>query len=337
MAEKTARRRSMPPGAARVIFLVVPPVGTLDLFGPLSVFQFANRLVPRPRYRLEVLSAGALHIESDDGGPRIVADRVARTVPTSLDTLVVVSGATAPAFDDARVLRWVQRASARARRTVSVCTAAFVLARAGLLSARSATTHWAFSHLLSRAYPDVTVDPDRLWVRDGAVFTSAGVTTGIDLALALVADDLGSDLALAVARMLVVFVQRPGGQAQFSASLAAQESERAPIRELRAWMSDHLRDDLSVETLAARTGMSPRNFARVFASEVGMSPAKFVLRLRVEAAQRRLERSDDALEEVATKAGFASADVMYRAFSRVLGTTPAIYRASFRRTRGRAR
>lgn len=320
-----------------MLFLLVPPVVSLDLFGPLSVFQGANRSGPRPPYRIELVSAGTLQVDTDEG-PRIVADRVIGRVPGALDTLVVVGGLSAPRFDDPRTLRFVQRASARARRTVSICTAAFVLARAGLLAGRSATTHWAFADALASAYPEVAVAPDRLWVRDGPVFTSAGVTTGIDLALALVADDLGADAALRIARMLVVFVQRPGGQAQFSTALAAQESERAPIRELCAWLADHLRGELGIEALAARVGMSPRNFVRVFRREVGVPPARFVLGLRIEAAQRRLERSDDALAQVAAHVGFGSPEVMNRAFGRVLGVTPAAYRARFRAAdRGRAR
>lgn len=326
-------RRFMPTDRlAHVVFLVIAPVVPLDLFGPFSVFDGANRTQRAPRYRLEVQSWGDTQVESEGGGPPLVAHRRVTRVPARLDTLVVVGGPGAQLADDPKLTRWVQRASARARRTVSICTGAFLLARAGLLRNRSATTHWAYADALSRAFPDTRVEPDRLWVRDGSIFTSAGVTTGIDLALALVTDDLGGDVALTIARMLVLFVQRPGGQTQYSAALHAQQGEVAPIRELCAWLVDHLRNPHTVESLAAHVGMSPRNFVRVFGREVGVSPAKFVLQLRIEAAQRRLERSDDALAQVASHVGFGSAEVMTRAFGRSLRTTPAAYRARFRTT-----
>ncbi|MET0341822.1 MAG: helix-turn-helix domain-containing protein [Polyangiales bacterium] len=315
-----------------MVFLCIPPVVPLDLFGPFSVFDGANRLHSQPRYRLEVLSWGDARVETEGGAPLVLAHRPAARVPAALDTLVVVGGTGAVHLDDPALTRWLQRASTRARRTVSICTGAFLLARAGLLRGRTATTHWAYCNDFARAFPDTRVEPDRLWVRDGSVFTSAGVTTGIDLALALVADDLGGEAALTIARMLVVFVQRPGGQAQYSKALHAQQSEIAPIRELCVWLADHLREPHPVTSLAARVGMSPRNFVRVFTREVGVPPAKHVLGLRVEAAQRRLERSDDALAEVAARVGFGSAEVLNRAFGRVLGITPAAYRARFRRT-----
>lgn len=330
MARRTTNRR-FTPGAppARVVFLLVEPVQPLDLFGPLSVFDGANRSFgDRPPYQLDVCAWGDRTVRLNTG-PTLLAARRAPARLGPLDSLVVVSGIGADEIRDATLSRYIARASARARRTVSICTGAFLLARAGLLAGRTATTHWAYAERFAAEFPTTRVEPDRLWVKDGPIYTSAGVTTGIDLALALVSDDLGASVALNVARMLVVFVQRPGGQAQYSQALHGQQTEHGPIRALQAWLVDHLRLHHTVDSLSARVGMSPRNFVRVFGREVGVSPAKYVTQLRVEAAQRRLERSDDTLSQVAELVGFGSADVLTRAFTRHLRTTPASYRARF--------
>ena len=205
-----------------------------------------------------------------------------------------------------------------------------MLAEAGLLDGRRATTHWAACARLAARYPKVTVDPDPIFVRDGRIWTSAGVTAGMDLALALVEEDHGRDVALGVARELVLFLKRPGGQSQFSAQLQAQLAEREPLRDLQAWMADHPTADLSVEALAKRVAMSPRHFARVFKHETGATPARAALAARVEAARRRLEDGDDGLEGVAAACGFGSAEVMRRAFLRTLRVGPAVYRRRFR-------
>jgi transcriptional regulator GlxA family with amidase domain len=210
-----------------------------------------------------------------------------------------------------------------------VCTGAFLLAEAGLLDGRRATTHWSACDALARRYPAVAVDRDPIYVRDGDVWSSAGITAGMDLALAMVEDDLGHEVALQTARWLVLFVQRPGGQAQFSASLAAQRAERAPLRELQAWILDHVDGDLSVPALAARAHMSPRHFARAFAKEVGVTPAAYVETVRVERARQQLERGVASLEAVAHACGFGSAEVMRRAFHRRLGVAPSTYRERF--------
>jgi transcriptional regulator GlxA family with amidase domain len=211
-----------------------------------------------------------------------------------------------------------------------VCTGAFLLAKAGLLDGRRATTHWASCAELARRYPDTRVEPDPIFVRDGNVFTSAGVTAGMDLTLALVEDDLGREVALEAARWLVVFLKRPGGQAQFSAQLAAQTADRAPLRELQAWIPDHLDEDLSVAALARRACMSDRNFARAFRRETGMTPAAYVEAARVERARIALESGDLAVEEVARQAGFGTVETMRRAFRRRVGVSPINYRARFR-------
>jgi transcriptional regulator GlxA family with amidase domain len=213
-----------------------------------------------------------------------------------------------------------------------VCTGAFVLAAAGLLDGRRATTHWRSCASLARRYPQITVDADPIFVRDGNIYTSAGVTAGMDLALALVEEDHGREVALHVARELVLFLRRPGGQSQFSAQLAVQAADREPLRELQAWIADHLDQDLSIPALAARVAMSERNFARVFTREVGVTPARFVETARIEAARRRLEESSHGVEAVAAQCGFGTAESMRRTFLRRLRVPPSAYRHRFTST-----
>ncbi|MFL5908454.1 MAG: GlxA family transcriptional regulator, partial [Solirubrobacterales bacterium] len=223
-------------------------------------------------------------------------------------------------------------ASRRSRRVTSVCSGAFLLARAGLLEGRTVTTHWASTAELARRHPELRVDPNPIFVRDGNVWTSAGVTSGMDLSLALVEEDLGRDIAVEVARWLVLFLQRPGGQAQFSTHLSAQLAERQPLRELQAWIADNLDADLRVEALAERAAMSPRNFARFFHRETGITPAAYVEELRVERARQLLEESDESIELVSSRCGFGTPETMRRAFARRVGAAPADYRARFKRS-----
>jgi transcriptional regulator GlxA family with amidase domain len=322
------------PHPRRILFFAVPPIEPLDLFGPLEVFRIADELYQQgATYRTEVASWRRRFLPSD-AGVDIRAHGVAPFKPRAVDTFVVVGGTGPLAKADPELETWVRKMSRLACRTVSICTGAFVLARAGLLDGRHATTHWAFTDELARSFEEVHVEPNQIWVEDGNVFTSAGILTGVDLALALVARDVGAHIALETARALVVFVQRSGGQTQFSATLAAQRAESLPIREVQAWIVEHLAEEHSVDTLARRAGMSPRNFSRVFARESGFSPARFVLRTRVEAARRWLERSERGIDEIAALVGFKSTDVMTRAFKRELGTTPNAYRQSFRAPRG---
>ena len=223
------------------------------------------------------------------------------------------------------------RPTTRSRRVASVCTGAFLLARAGLLDGRRATTHWASCADLAARYPAVKVEADPIFVRDGDVATSAGVTAGMDLALALVEEDLGRDVALEAARHLVVFLQRPGGQAQFSAQLAAQTADRAPLRQLQAWIPDHLDEDLSVPALARRACMSDRNFARAFRRETGRTPGAYVEAARVERARIALETGDLPVEAIARQVGFGTVETLRRAFRRQVGVSPIEYRTRFRR------
>ena len=237
----------------------------------------------------------------------------------------------AKAENDAGLIRWIRSAARRSRRVTSVCSGAFLLARAGLLEGRTCTTHWASTAELARRHPELTVDPNPIFVRDGNVWTSAGVTSGMDLSLALVEEDLGRETAVEIARWLVLFLQRPGGQAQFSTHLSAQLAERRPLRELQSWIADNLDADLRVEALAERAAMSPRNFARFFRRETGMTPAAYVEELRVERARQLLEESTDPVELVSARCGFGTPETMRRAFSRRVGVAPAAYRARFQR------
>ena len=317
--------------ARRIVVVAVPPVRSLDVVGPVEVFGDANRMHgDAPVYEIEVVSAVEdCHVTSHTQLP-LLANGTYKNLHGRIDTLLVAGGVGAsqrrfePAF-----LAWLKERSQTARRFGSVCTGAFVLAEAGLLNGRRVTTHWNSVRELARDYPQVKVDPDPIFVRDSNCYTSAGVTAGIDLALALVEEDLGSSLALEIARMLVVYLRRPSGQSQFSATLAAQKTEHRTLGDLLAWLPDHLQDDLSVRSLARRTAMSPRNFARIFQQEVGATPARHIEDLRLEAARRRLEREPATLEAIAEEVGFQSAEVLRRMFDRRLGITPGQYRASF--------
>ncbi len=309
-----------------------PDVQALDVTGPLEVFALANRLSrgPAPRYELSVLApeAGAV---STSSGLSLLAGRGIRQATGPVDTLLVAGGqGTRAAMRDARLVSWIRRTAPRARRVASVCSGAFLLGEAGLLDGRRATTHWAVCEALQRRYPTARVEADPIFVRDGKVSTSAGVTAGMDLALELVEEDGGRDLALAVARWLVMFLRRPGGQSQFSVQLRAQAAERRGLRDLQAWIADHLGDDLSVPALARRARMSPRNFARAFRREVGATPAAYVEAQRVEAARRLLETADLSVAEVAAACGFGRVETMHRAFRRGVRVSPGQYRRHFR-------
>ncbi|HEX2039041.1 MAG TPA: GlxA family transcriptional regulator [Acidimicrobiales bacterium] len=304
----------------------------LDLAGPLEVFRTATLLGASPGYRTVVATATGMPATTESG-VRVAADtsltRLRRN-RTPIDTLVVVGGiGTRALARDRGAVRDVAALARSARRTTSVCTGAFVLAAAGLLDGRRATTHWASCAELAAAHPAVDVQPDPIFVRDGDVWTSAGVTAGVDLALALVDDDHGVDLAHQVAGWLVVFTRRPGGQAQFSAQLLAHPARTPAIAALQQWLPDHLDEDLSVEALARRAAMSPRTFARAFRNETGTTPAAYVEALRVEAARRLLEAGDLTVAAVAAAVGLRHAETLYRAFRRRVGTTPDDYRRHF--------
>jgi transcriptional regulator GlxA family with amidase domain len=315
--------------ARRIVVVAFENVQALDVTGPTEVFSLAERAHPEPTYSLELVApeAGPLRTSS---GLRLTPDVTLADCRGPIDTLVVAGGlGVQAAARDQRVTDWLRLAARRSRRVSSVCTGAFLLARAGLLDGRRATTHWAACDALARNYPSVSVEPDPIFVRDGNVYTSAGVTAGIDLALALVEEDLGRQAALDVARSLVLFIRRPGGQAQFSAGMAGQAAARPGINELQAWIADHLDADLSVPALAERAFMSPRNFARVFSSEVGVTPAAYVEAVRLERARTLLETTELQLEAIARQCGFGTVETLRRAFGRRLGVNPSDYRSRF--------
>jgi transcriptional regulator GlxA family with amidase domain len=265
-------------------------------------------------------------------GVELVARRALGRMRGPMDTLMVAGGlGTREAVRDERLVDAIRRRASHARRVASVCTGAFLLAEAGLLDGRRAVTHWGQCEQLARVHPRVRVEADPIFVRDGHVWTSAGVTAGLDLALALVEDDHGRGVALSVARAMVFYLKRPGGQSQFSAQLDAQIATREPLRDAQSFVHEHPEADLSVPALARRCAMSPRHFARAFAREVGTTPARYVERARVEAARRRLEESTRGLDEVAAECGFGSGEIMRRAFLRVLKVGPADYRSRFKR------
>lgn len=304
----------------------------LDVAGPLEVFSQATRLLEgsgkEGAYRVRCVASrgGPLPTSS---GLRVSAEPLAET-RRRVDTLIVAGGrGTRHAMTDEPLVGFIRKTASRARRIASVCTGAFLLARAGILDGRRATTHWEGCADLERYFPGVRVEPDRIFVKDGNVYTSAGVTAGMDLALALVAEDHGRALSLEVARQLVVFLQRPGGQAQFSAQLAVQAADSEPLADIHAFIEENVGKDLSVPVLARRAGMSPRNFARRFGEQSGTTPGKYVHAVRVAAARRRLEQSSHGLDRIAAETGFGSADTLRRAFVAELGTTPSEYRERF--------
>src|SRR5262249_26640484 len=286
----------------------------------------------------------SLTVAATEGGPltassgfRFLPDTTFRALRGGVDTLLVVGGRGIDALlSDRSVISWLRKMAGRVRRLGSVCTGAFLLAEAGLLDGRRATTHWSRAVELARRYPRVRVEEDRIWVRDGSVYTSAGVSAGMDLALALIEEDLGAEVALQVARAMVMYLRRPGDQSQYSGPLRLQAAQTPSVRELVAWAAEHPAIDLSVSALARRLSKSPRHLSRVFRKELGVAPAEAVEQLRLEAARRALQQSAAGLKEVAARCGFGSAELLRRAFLRRLHVTPSAYRARFSSRRGLA-
>lgn len=313
----------------RIVIVAFADAQCLDVTGPAEVFSLADRAAGESAYRIELVAPGGECIRTSSG-LELVPSGSLEACRGPIDTLVVAGGrGTREAAREEPLISWLRLAARRSRRVASVCTGAFMLARAGLLDGRRATTHWASCAALARNYPSIDVQPDPIFVRDGNVYTSAGVTAGIDLTLALVEEDLGRPAALAVARGLVLFIRRPGGQAQFSAGLAGQDADRPSVRELQGWIADHLDEDLSVTALAEHAFMSERNFARVFGREVGVTPAAYVSALRLERARTLLESTDLQLEEVARRCGFGTVETLRRVLRRFLHVSPSDYRARF--------
>ncbi|MEG3630247.1 GlxA family transcriptional regulator [Streptomyces poriticola] len=309
-----------------VLVVLFDALQSLDVSGPVEVFAGADAHTPGS-YVIRTASLDGAPVRTSSG-LALVPDHALDDAPEA-DTLLVPGG-RGTRSPDPRLVDWLRAHAPHARRLVSVCTGAVLLAEAGLLDGRRATTHWDHCGTLARNHPAVDVDPDPIYVRDGHVATSAGVTSGIDLALALVEEDLGRDAALTVARHLVVFLRRPGNQAQFSAQLAAQTASRAPLRDVQQWISEHPGADLAVEALAARAGLSPRHFARAFRAETGTTPGRYVDRVRLEHARRLLEDTGAGVEEISRASGYGTSEAMRRAFVKALGTAPAEYRRRFR-------
>lgn len=308
----------------------------IDVTGPLSVFATASDMLhhaddgPAP-YSLTTLANHEKPIATSCG-LQILPDQIVYDAdPAKIDTLIVAGGyGVRDAIQDAALISWLQEAAHSTRRVASVCTGAFLLAEAGLLNGLRATTHWRYCDALAQAYPRINVEPDAIHIKDGNIYSSAGVTAGMDLALALVEEDYDRSLALAVARDKVMFLKRPGGQSQFSTALAAQSDEEGAFGKLQQWVLGNLETELSVPTLADRVAMSPRNFARVFGQRIGMTPAKFVESARLEASRRQLEDTASPIEYIAQECGFGNAERLRKAFQRRFRITPQDYRRRFR-------
>ncbi|WP_404870507.1 GlxA family transcriptional regulator [Kitasatospora griseola] len=323
------------PAPHRVVIVAFPGIEVLDVTGPAEVFSVASRVGggDRPGYLVRVATV--------DGGPvttssgvRLMADLAFDEVADPVDTLLVsgaielVDGEVRPVIDH-DVTEWLRGAAPRAGRTGSICAGAHLLAAAGLLEGRPATTHWLTADRLAAEYPGVRVDPDPIFIRDGRLWTCAGITSGMDMALAMVAEDHGQDLALMTARTMVMYVKRSGGQSQFSVPLSVRTASDDRVDELRRWIAEHLTEDLSLEALAARLHVSTRHFTRLFHRRTAMTPGAYVEAARLEAARRLLEDSDFSLPEVAAASGLGSVETLHRVFRRRLGTTPAEYRRRF--------
>jgi transcriptional regulator GlxA family with amidase domain len=318
----------MPPH--RVVIVLFDGFQLLDLAGPADVFSAAGLLDPGAHYAVEVTAVRAGTVRSLCG-VSVAVETPLQAIAGPIGTLLVVGGLPAriASADITALVPEVRRLAEEAQRLGSICSGTLVLAEAGLLDGRQATTHWAVAALLAREHPNVTVDADRIYVRDGNVWTSAGVTSGIDLALALVAHDHGHELAREISRWLVVYLQRPGGQSQFSTPVSARTPKREPLRELQGWIEEHLDADLSVEALAGHVNASVRHFSRTFTIEVGMTPARYVEHARTAAAKRLLESTDDPLDRIAARVGLGTPETLYRVFRRQLKISPGEYRRRF--------
>lgn len=318
----------------RQIIVVVPPaIELLDVTGPVQVFSAASQLIGSAgrgyHVRLAAREAGEV---TAFGGVRLMADTTwAEAQQSRVDTLIVPGSVDIGARGshpevDAELVSWVQSMAPQVRRTVAVCHGTHVLAAAGLLDGRRATTHWSCADRLAEDYPEVQVDPDPIFVQSGKVWTCAGGSAAVDLALALVAQDHGPGIAQKIARWLVMYLRRTAGQSQFSVQLSLQHLARDDLNELLTWISDHLRDDVSVPVLAKRMGLSVRHFSRVFRAETGLTPAAYVEVARVEYARRLLEETERTLDGVADACGLRSVETLHRSFRRQLSTTPGEYR-----------
>jgi transcriptional regulator GlxA family with amidase domain len=319
----------------RIVILGLPPVDILDVTGPAEVFGAANQLQVAGKaspYALELISASAdLWLPGETGiglkAHKTLADE--RRASKPIDTLIVATGFGSIHRFDATAIAWIRRRAPHVRRVCSICVGAFALAEAGLLDGRRVTTHWRLTQELAARYPRVQVDPSPIWVKDDNVYTSAGVSAGIDLALSLVADDLGDQVALEIAKNLVLYLRRPGGQAQFSVALQSQHTNDSNLDQLCRWIGEHLQADLTVEQLADRAATSVRTLIRMFQRELDTTPAKYVEDARLEAVRQALELGERSLEKIARRCGYRSVDVLRKAFTRRIGVSPIEYSRRF--------
>ncbi len=312
----------------KIVILAPPGVQSLDVVGPAEVFwEAARRLGDPDAYQVQVVGINGDPIRGT-GALRFLSDRTIHDPDEAIDTLLVAGDPSFQELDPA-VTQWLARRAPGTRRYGSICTGVFLLAAAGLLDGKQVTTHWECADKLRQDYPTLSIDSDQIFIRDGQLSTAAGVTAGIDLALAMVEEDYGRDIALIVARYMVVFLKRPGGQSQFSAHLTAQIADKGPIQSIAEYILTNLRSDLSVDALAGRANMSTRNFSRVFFRDIGATPADFVESAKLDAARRLLQDSAMPLQRIADRCGFADLHSMRRVFRRTLGVGPTDYRATF--------
>jgi len=311
-----------------------PGAEVLDITGPYEVFAFANMILQKEGVSPE--AAYTIAVLAEQPGPvmtmtglQIIADKSFSQIDKSLDTLLIPGGDPKVLLANTQVVALIHDMEPKVRRLVSVCTGAFLLAESGLLDGRRATTHWNYCTEFTEKYPRVNLEPDRIFIKEGNILTSGGITSGIDLALAMVEEDWGQKLALAVAQFLVVYLKRPGGQSQFSSYLTREASKHSALRDIQAWIMQNPKEDLRVDSLADRIAMSSRNFSRLFLSETGMTPAKFVEMSRIDAARNLLELTRFQIDTIADSSGFKDSENMRRAFIRQLGVNPSEYRKRF--------
>jgi transcriptional regulator GlxA family with amidase domain len=317
-----------------IVILVPANVSILDVAGPLDVFTKAKDYIRenypaiKESYITHVLSFDSSIQVNTSAGLPIITEGGIETIKYEVDTVLVAGNSTMTSIPQL-LLDWLNENVNKVHRMGSICAGAFVLAKAGILNGRRATTHWMVCDKLARLYPEIKVETDPIFVKDGNVYTSAGISTGMDLSLAMVEEDFGRDIAVGAARRLVLYLKRPGNQSQFSNILNYQTVDYEPISKIMDWIIDHLEEELTVELLAERAMMSPRNFARVFLRETGITPAKYIEKLRLETARRRLEETRLSLDEISNECGVGNADGLRRLFLRHMKTTPSDYRKSF--------
>jgi len=318
------------------IVIIAPPMTSiLDVAGPLEVFaktvDYIQNYIPviKESYTTHILSVDSSTIVNTSSGLPIVCEGGIESINYEVDTVLVAGKGSSENKVLQNVLDWLKANAPNIRRIGSVCAGAFILAEAGLLDGRRATSHWQVCEKLARLYPAIKVEKDPIYVKDGNIYTSAGISTGIDLSLAMVEEDFGRDVAVMVARVLVLYLKRPGNQSQFSNILMHQTVDYEPIQVVQDWVVDHLAEELTIEILAEKASMSPRNFARVFLREIGITPAKYIEKVRLEAARRRLEETRLTIDEISNECSIGNADGLRRLFLRHMRTTPSDYRKSF--------